>query len=170
MGKWTNHSTLDQPLDHSLIPFTPPIITRPSKPGPMPEPARPWRLCCSIHTYLLHHTSGLCFNSEMQRRRGPFAAHTDESHGPRDTGPSRRRSSVPWRPCFDVLVCPCRWVCTLRSIVFRVYERVYTDTHALQHTRPRVLSRNHRHDRRRHGHEHTQPGLGSQHGLPAPGF
>lgn len=61
-----------------------------------------------LHVSPTTHTSGLCFNSEMRPRRGPFA-HNRESIV--DTRPFASSLLDPARPCFDLLVCPSLGAC-----------------------------------------------------------
>lgn len=107
MGQITPHSTT-QPLTPSLI-----HSIHHHSAG-----HRSLDLSLALARVLLHvsptthnhtHTSGLCFNSEMRPRRGPFAAHNRESMV--DTRPFASSLLGPARPCFDVLVRPSLGAC-----------------------------------------------------------
>lgn len=90
MGQITPPHTLNHSITHSHTQSIYPSLDHRS-PGP--------RLTLApvlVHTYLLHHTSGLCFNSEMRLRQGPFATHAQQAHGTRGTrAPPRPRPSIP---------------------------------------------------------------------------
>lgn len=121
------------------------------------SPTLPIRL---LHLSPTSNQSGLCFNTTMRPRRGPFAAHAhaqhprasprSSAHGPlRDLAP---RSRTP--PCFDLLVCPDRWgLCCCRR--GRMSKHIDTHTYVPAYE-AKLLSRNPRHDHPQHHRHHIQ--------------